>query len=43
MVNMSKPGSYFFLFTLFALGVLGGFDLILSVRGLLNPQLGQSR
>jgi hypothetical protein len=43
MVNMSKPGSYFFLFTLFALGVLGGFAIILSVRGLLNPQWGQSR
>src|SRR5580704_18993787 len=42
MVNMSKPGSYFFLFTLFALGVLGGFAIILSVRGLLNPQWGQS-
>jgi hypothetical protein len=43
MVNMSKPGSYFFLFTLFALGVLGGFAIILSVRGLVNPQWGQSR
>jgi hypothetical protein len=42
-VNIAKPGSFFFLFTLFALGMLGGFGIILSVRGLWNPQWMQSR
>jgi hypothetical protein len=41
--NISKPGSFFFLFTLFALGVLGVFSIILSVRGLVSPQWCQSR
>ena len=41
--NIVKPGSFFFLFTLFALGVLGGFCMILSARGLWSPQWGQSR
>lgn len=43
MVNMAKPGSYFFLSTLFMLGVLGGLGIILSVRGLVNPQWGQNK
>ena len=41
--NIVKPGSFFFLFTLFALGVLGVFSIILSVRGLWSPQWGQSK
>jgi hypothetical protein len=41
--NIVKPGSFFFLFTLFTLGMLGGFCMILSVRGLWNPQWGQNR
>ncbi len=42
IVNVVKSsGGYFFLWTLFALGVLGGFCIIFSVRGLLNPQWGQ--
>ncbi len=43
LVNIAKPGTYFFLFTLFALGVLGVFGIILSVRGLRNPQWGESK
>lgn len=34
MVNMTKPGTFFFLFTLFMLGMLGGLGIILSVHGL---------
>lgn len=41
--NITKPGTFFFLFTLLALGVLGGFGIILSMRGLWSPQWGQSR
>ncbi len=42
--NLAKSsGGFFFLFTLFALGVLGGFGIILSVRGLWNPKWGESR
>jgi hypothetical protein len=41
--NIVKPGSFFFLFTLLALGMLGGFCMILSMRGLWNPQWGQNR
>ena len=41
--NITKPGTFFFLFTLFALGMIGGFGIILSVRGLWSPQWGQSR
>ena len=33
----------FFVWTLMALGVTGVFSLILSVRGLWNPQWGESR
>jgi hypothetical protein len=33
----------FFVWTLMALGVIGIFSLILSVRGLWNPQWGESR
>jgi len=44
IVNTVKSsGGFFFLFTLFALGMIGGFCIILSVRGLWNPQWGQSR
>jgi hypothetical protein len=42
-VNVTKPGTFFFIFTLFALGVLGIFSIILSVRGLVSPQWGQSK
>jgi hypothetical protein len=40
---VKSSGGFFFLWTLFALGVLGIFSIILSVRGLWNPQWGQSR
>jgi hypothetical protein len=44
IVNVVKSsGGFFFLWTLSALGVLGIFSIILSVRGLWNPQWGQSR
>jgi hypothetical protein len=44
IVNVVKSsGGFFFLWTLFALGVLGIFSIILSVRGLWNLQWGQSR
>ena len=44
IVNVVKSsGGFFFLWTLFALGVLGIFSIILSVRGLWNPQWAQSR
>jgi hypothetical protein len=42
-VSISKPGTYFFIFTLLLLGALGVFSIIFSVRGLLNPQWGQSK
>jgi hypothetical protein len=38
---VKSSGGFFFLWTLFALGVLGGFSIIASVRGLWNPQWGQ--
>lgn len=42
--NIAKSsGGFFFLWTLFALGVLGIFSIILSIRGLWNPQWGQSK
>jgi hypothetical protein len=41
--NITKPGTFFFLFTLLALGVLGGFGIILSVRGLWDPHWGEKR
>jgi hypothetical protein len=40
MVNTG--GHFFFVWTLIALGVTGLFGVILSVRGLWNPQWGQS-
>jgi hypothetical protein len=44
IVNVVKSsGGFFFLWTLLALGVLGILSIILSVRGLWNPQWGQSR
>lgn len=36
-------GAFLFVWTLYALGVTGMFSLILSARGLWNPQWGQSR
>jgi hypothetical protein len=42
-VSIAKPGTFFFIFTLLALGALGAFSIIVSVRGLWNPQWGQSR
>lgn len=38
-----STGGFFFVWTLWALGALGGFTFILSARGLWNPQWGQSR
>jgi hypothetical protein len=38
-----SAGGFFFVWTLWALGGLGGFTFILSVRGLWSPQWGQSR
>jgi hypothetical protein len=44
IVNVvNSSGGFFFLSTLFALGVLGMFSIILSVRALWNPQWAQSR
>jgi uncharacterized membrane protein YeaQ/YmgE (transglycosylase-associated protein family) len=40
---LKTSGSFFFLWTLLTLGVTGLFSIILSVRGLWNPQWGQSR
>ena len=36
-----STGGFFFVWTLWALGALGGFTFILSARGLWNPQWGQ--
>lgn len=41
--GIAKPGTFFFIFTLLALGALGVFSIVCSVRGLLNPQWGQSK
>jgi hypothetical protein len=38
-----STGGFFFVWTLWALGALGGFTFILSARGLWSPQWGQSR
>src|ERR1700684_3474760 len=38
-----SPGGFFFVWTLWALGGLGGFTLILSVRGLWGLRRGQPR
>jgi hypothetical protein len=44
IVNIVKSsGGFFFLWTLFALGVLGVFSIILSVRGLVSPEWGKSK
>jgi hypothetical protein len=42
-VNVTKPGTFFFIFTLFALGVIGIFTMILSVRGLVDPHWGEGK
>ena len=39
----AKTHGAFFVWTLMALGVIGVFSLILAVRGLWNPQWGESR
>jgi hypothetical protein len=39
----NSSGAFFFVWTLFALGVTTLFSVILSVRGLWSPQWGQSR
>jgi hypothetical protein len=39
----NTSGALFFVWTLIALGVTGVFSFILSVRGLWNPQWGDSR
>lgn len=38
-----SSGAFFFIWTLIALGVTALFSVILAVRGLWNPQWGQSR
>ena len=38
-----SPGGFFFVWTLWALGGLGGFTFILSARGLWSLQRGQPR
>ena len=38
-----SPGGFFFVWTLWALGGLGGFTLLLSVRGLWSLRRGQPR
>ena len=38
-----SPGGYFFVWTLWALGGLGGFTLILSARGLWDMRRGRPR
>jgi hypothetical protein len=39
----NSSGAFFFVWTLFALGVTALFSVILSVRGLWSPPWGQSR
>jgi hypothetical protein len=39
----NSSGGFFFVWTLLALGVTALFSVVLSVRGLWNPQWGQSR
>ncbi len=39
----NSSGAFFFVWTLLAIGVTALFSVILSVRGLWNPQWGQSR
>ena len=39
----NSSGGFFFVWTLLALGVTALFSVILSVRGLWNPQWGESR
>jgi len=38
-----SPGGFFFVWTLWALGALGGFTFILSVQGLWSLRRGRSR
>ena len=39
----NSSGGFFFVWTLIALGVTAIFSVVLSARGLWNPQWGQSR
>ena len=39
----ASPGGFFFVWTLWALGALGGVTMILSVRGLWSLRRGQSQ
>ncbi len=39
----NSSGGFFFVWTLIALGVTALFSIVLSARGLWNPQWGQSR
>jgi hypothetical protein len=39
----ASPGGFFFVWTLWALGALGGVTMILSVRGLWSLRRGSSR
>lgn len=39
----AKTHGEFFVWSLLALGVIGAFSFVLSVRGLLNPQWGEAR
>ena len=41
--SIAKPGTFFFIFTLLTLGVLGVFCILFSLRGLINPLWGQSK
>lgn len=42
-VAKAPSGGFFFVWTLIALGVTALFSIVLSARGLWNPQWGQSR
>jgi hypothetical protein len=39
-VNMTKPNTFLFLWTLFALGAIGSLTVILAVRGLRKRTAG---
>ena len=41
--SIAKPGTFFFTFTLLALGGLGIFAIIVAVRALLNPQWASAK
>lgn len=41
IASLLSAGGFFFVWTLWALGGLGGFTFVLSVRGLWNLRRGQ--